>query len=168
MKTAIYDFIECYELWERSNDELPFNIEQIFYKRAFAHYCIDQHDEAIKNSTEFIDRCRSRSELEQSDLHKGLIQRGLIYLGIRTLDKALKDIDEAIELTKSSVPYYFYCRASVHAAQYHYELAEEDLKKGSSIDNVQDVNALCQKAYVLSELDRHQDAIKELNIGLKF
>jgi tetratricopeptide (TPR) repeat protein len=113
--------------------------------------------------SEFIHRCRALNEQGKSDLHRGLIGRGLTYQAMFELDMAMKDMNEANQITDDSNPYYLCCRAGVYAAKHEPEKAMQDLETASDMDCDQDVEALIQRAIVLAELGRHNAAIEDLH-----
>ncbi len=161
---AIIDFTKSIEL--ASQTEQPLFALELLYKRALAYHHIYKYDEAITDYNEFIVQCRLLGEEGKSEVHRGLIGRGLTYQAMYELDLAMKDINEANRLTNDSNPYYLCCRASIHTSKHEREKAIEDIKRASDMGCDQDVEALFQRAIVLAELGRHNAALEDLRKAL--
>ena len=163
-REAIVDFTKCLELASRTNQ--PSFILQVWYKLAQAYYRIGRYDDAIRDYTELIQRCRVSDDQDKTNLHKGLLGRGQTYQAMFELDAALVDIDEAIKLTPRNNPYYFCCRASVHAWKHNYKKAEVDLQRALDAGCEKDSQALLQRAIVHAELGKHDLALEDLQKAL--
>ncbi len=159
-RKAIENFNHCIEL--SSQTAQPSFPLELWYKRAFAYQNIGKNDDALRDYTEFINRCRSLGEEKRDNLHKGLLGRGLTYYAIRELDMAFQDINEANKLTNNRNPYYLCCRASIYSSTHEYRKAEEDLKIASKMGGDQDIETLFQRAFIFSELGKHDDALRTL------
>jgi tetratricopeptide (TPR) repeat protein len=164
-RKAISDFTQCIEFLSQSTPS-SFACE-LFYKRAFAYQNIGKNNDAIKDYTESINRCRTLGEQGKPLFLKGLIGRGQTYQAIYKLAMAFKDIDDANKMTGYTNPYYLCCRASVYASKRDFKKAVEDLEKALEMGCDRDVEALMQRASVLSELGKHDVALLDLEKALK-
>lgn len=162
---AIKDFSKCIALASQ-NDQLPFSLE-VWYKRAVAYQTTQKYDEAIEDYTEFIRRCGLVGEQAEYELHRGLIGRATTYQAMNELDMALKDVNEAVELTGGSDPYYLLCRASIHAARNERKRAFDVLDTATRLGCENDPEAIFQRANVHAELDKHTDALEDYKKALK-
>lgn len=165
IQEAIVDFTKCLDLASRTR-EPPF-VLQVWFKLAQAYYKIHRYEDALRDFTEFIHRCEYAGEQGQDNLPQGLIARGRTYQALFELEKALKDMNRAIELTEQSDPQYLCCRASVYVWKNDKKKAEEDLRKAAEIEYEKDFDALLQRAIVFSELDQHHAAIENLEKALQ-
>lgn len=82
------------------------------------------------------------------------------------LDKAMQDMIEANRLTYNSIPYYLYCRASVHVSRNERERALEDISYASNLGCDKNAEALFQRGVVLAELGRHNAALEDFKKAL--
>lgn len=151
---------KCLELASQTSQ--PSFILDVWYKLAHAYYRIGRYDDAIRDYTELIQRCRITDDPDGTHLHKGLIGRGQTYQAMFELEAALRDMDEANKLTPRSNPYYLCCRASLYAWKHDYKKAEDDLRRASSVGCEKDSETLVQRAMAYGELGKHELALEDL------
>lgn len=164
-REAIVDLTKCLEL-AKGNNPPPFAL-QIWYKLGQAYQQLGRYEDAIREYTEFIQRCKLSGDAGRASMPDAYLSRGLTQQSIYELDGALKDIDEANRLVDENDAYYLCCRANLYAWKMEKSKAEDDLRKASKIMANNDSKSLLQRAATLKEFHDHYGALESLRKALE-
>jgi tetratricopeptide (TPR) repeat protein len=131
------------------------------YKRGYAYYKINQFEFALDNYQRYLKQCKNHQE-QNSLLHKGLFQMGIISAALHKNELAIRYFTEAIESSgdteEDRQKLYYLHRGRAYACNANYDEAQADLQF-----ILEQSNDLFVKGCAYNELGQHRNALTEFD-----
>jgi len=135
---AVEQFPEGSKLWlEQAIQLYPYKTEPYLYLALaeVQEYIVSEDAEAIDRVRVNLDKAVNfLPQLSNNHISNVYYHRAVINLYINDFDKAVADVDKAIEKSEDNIPRYFYLRGLIFACCGNFSQAVQDLSVAINLD----------------------------------